>query len=82
MGAAASSLGSAVSCRVEGQATILLWGNVSSQIHLISPGCPRPNSALTVHKSGIKHRSSIHLIILYALMFLVHCKMLKITFMV
>ena len=37
-----------------------LWGNVSSQIHLISPGCPRPNSALTVHKSGLKHRSSIH----------------------
>ena len=34
--------------------------NVSSQIHLISPGCPRPNSALTVHKSGLKHRSSIH----------------------
>ena len=33
---------------------------VSSQIHLISPGCPRPNSALTVHKSGLKHRSSIH----------------------
>ena len=28
-------------------------------IHLISPGCPRPNSALTVHKSGLKHRSSI-----------------------
>ena len=40
--------------------SILLWGNVSSQIHLISPGCPRPNSALTVHKSGLKHRSSIH----------------------
>ena len=39
--------------------SILLWGNVSSQIHLISPGCPRPNSALTVHKSGLKHRSSI-----------------------
>ena len=38
----------------------MLWGNVSSQIHLISPGCPRPNSALTVHKSGLKHRSSIH----------------------
>ena len=38
--------------------SILLWGNVSSQIHLISPGCPRPNSALTVHKSGLKHRSS------------------------
>ena len=41
-------------------ALILLWGNVSSQIHLIGPGCPRPNSALTVHKSGLKHRSSIH----------------------
>ena len=40
--------------------SILLWGNVSSQIHLISPGCPRPNSALIVHKSGLKHRSSIH----------------------
>ena len=39
---------------------MLHWGNVSSQIHLISPGCPRPNSALTVHKSGLKHRSSIH----------------------
>ena len=39
---------------------MLLWGNVSSQIHLISPGCPWPNSALTVHKSGLKHRSSIH----------------------
>ena len=24
------------------------------------PGCPWPNSALTVHKSGLKHRSSIH----------------------
>ena len=33
---------------------------ISSQIHLLSPGCPRPNSALTVHKSGLKHRSSIH----------------------
>ena len=32
----------------------------TSQIHLISPSCPRPNSALTVHKSGLKHRSSIH----------------------
>ena len=27
---------------------------------LLHPGCPRPNSALTVHKSGLKHRSSIH----------------------
>ena len=33
---------------------------LSSQIHLISPGCPWPNSALTVQKSGLKHRSSIH----------------------
>ena len=40
--------------------SILLWGNVSSQLHLISPGCPRPNSALIVHKSGLKTRSSIH----------------------
>ena len=32
---------------------------LSSQIDLISPGCPRPNSALTVQKSGLKHRSSI-----------------------
>ena len=40
--------------------SILHWGNVSSQLHLISPGCPRPNSALTVQKSGLKHRSSIH----------------------
>ena len=28
--------------------------------HLISPGCPRPNSALIVQKRGLKHRSSIH----------------------
>ena len=27
---------------------------------MISPGCPRPNSALMVQKSGLKHRSSIH----------------------
>ena len=33
---------------------------VSSQIHLISLGCPQPNSGLTVQKSGLKHRSSIH----------------------
>ena len=38
----------------------LFSSHVSSQIHLISPGCPRPNSALTVHKSGLKHRPSIH----------------------
>ena len=40
--------------------SILHWGNVSSQLHLISPGCPRPNSALIVQKRGLKHRSSIH----------------------
>ena len=34
--------------------SILLWGNVSSQLHLISPGCPRPNSALIVQKSCLK----------------------------
>ena len=39
---------------------ILHWGNVSSQIHLISPGCPGPSSALTVQKSGLKHCFSIH----------------------
>ena len=33
---------------------ILTW------YHLFSLGCPRPNSALTVHKSGLKHHSSIH----------------------
>ena len=27
--------------------------------HPISPGCPWPNSALIVQKSGLKHRSSI-----------------------
>ena len=32
-----------------------------SPCDLISPGCPRPNSALTVHKSGLKHRSSLPL---------------------
>ena len=32
----------------------------SSQLHLISPGCPRPNSALIVQKGGLKTRSSIH----------------------
>ena len=40
--------------------SILRWGNVSSQLHLISPGCPQPNSALRVQNSGLKHRSSIH----------------------
>ena len=39
---------------------LVLSKYVSSQIHLISPGCPRPNSALTVRKSGLEHRSSIH----------------------
>ena len=40
--------------------SILHWDIVSFQIHLISPGCPWPNSALTVQKSGLKYRSSIH----------------------
>ena len=40
--------------------SILLWGNVASQLHLISPGCPQPNSALIVQKRGLKHHSSIH----------------------
>ena len=39
--------------------SILHWGNVSSQISLISSGCPLPNSALTVQKSGLKHHSSV-----------------------
>ena len=34
--------------------------SISSQLRLISPGCPRPNSALIVQKSGLKHCSSIH----------------------
>ena len=61
-GAAASSLVAwwAAESRVE--RSILLWGNVSSQLHLISPGCPRPNSALIVQKSGLKPvHPSIHL---------------------
>ena len=43
-GAAASSLVAwwAAVWRVE--RSILHWGNVSSQLHLISPGCPRPNT--------------------------------------
>ena len=34
--------------------SILHWGNVSSQLHLISPGCPQPNSALIVQKVALK----------------------------
>ena len=40
--------------------SVLHWGNVLSQIHLINSGCSLPNSALTVQKGGLKHRSSIH----------------------
>ncbi len=43
--------------------SILLWGMFHPKIHLISPGCPRPNSAFTVQNSGLKHRSSIHLFV-------------------
>ena len=56
-GGGASSLGSVVGCRVEGQAIDTALGQCFIPIHLISPGCPRPNSALTVHKSGLKHCS-------------------------
>ena len=56
---AASSLGSAVSCRVEGWAIDAALGQCFIPNSFISPGCPRPNSALTVHKSDLKHRSSI-----------------------
>ena len=57
---AASSLVARWAAESRVERSILLWGNVSSQLHLISPGCPRPNSALTVLKNGLKHRSSIH----------------------
>ena len=60
-GAAASSLVARWAAVWRVERSILHWGNVSSQLHLISPGCPRPNSALIVQKSGLKHRSSIHL---------------------
>ena len=52
---------SAVGCRVEGRAINTALGNASYQLHLISPGCPRPNSALIVQKSGLKPvHPSIH----------------------
>ena len=51
---------SAVGCSVEGRAIDTALGQCFIPNHLISPGCPRPNSALTVQKSGLKHRSSIH----------------------
>ena len=54
MGAAASSLVARWAAESRVERSILLWGNVSSQLHLISPGCPRPNSALIVQKSGLK----------------------------
>ena len=49
-GAAASSLLAwwAAVWRVE--CSILHWGNVLSQIHPISSGCPWPNSAMTVQR--------------------------------
>ena len=58
-GAAASSLVARWAAEWRVERSILLWGNVSTQLHLISPGCPRPNSALIVQKSGLKNRSSI-----------------------
>ena len=61
MGAAASSLVARWAAESRVERSILLWGNVSSQLHLISPGCPRPNSALIVQKSGLKPvHPSIH----------------------
>ena len=54
LGAAASSLVARWAAESRVERSILLWGNVSSQLHLISPGCPRPNSALIVQKSGLK----------------------------
>ena len=60
-GAAASSLVARWAAESRVERSILLWGNVSSQLHLISPGCPRPNSALIVQKSGLKPvHPSIH----------------------
>ena len=53
-GAAASSLVARWAAESKVERSILLWGNVSSQLHLISPGCPRPDSALIVQKSGLK----------------------------
>ena len=32
-----------------------MYSQPSQTLILISPGCPRPNSALTVHKSGLKN---------------------------
>ena len=61
VGAAASSLVARWAAESRVERSILLWGNVSSQLHLISPGCPRPNSALIVQKSGLKPvHPSIH----------------------
>ena len=60
-GAAASSFVVRWAAESRVERSILLWGNVSSQLHLISPGCPRPNSALIVQKSGLKTvHPSIH----------------------
>ena len=64
MGAAASSLVARWAAESRVERSIPLWGNVSSQhqLHLISPGCPQPNSALIVQKSGLK---PVHPSILY-----------------
>ena len=50
------SNGSALDSRVKGQGINTVLGQVSQKFHLISPGCPRPNSAFIVQKSGLKHR--------------------------
>ena len=61
-GVAASSLVARWAAELRVKRSILLRGNVSSQLHLISPGCPRPNSALIVQKSGLKPvHPSIHI---------------------